>query len=149
MTMHDDRWELEIAENGDVRLRDLKTGETRRFGGRRALFDALGVLADWREIAAMGGQTAPEDATVMVMVSPELVAQLSEWSPPVQVKVDRVPSSPTGYEMISRDPLRELEHDGDHAARPFCSCMGDHAQAVPGGQLDPNCLVHGDGQEHG
>jgi hypothetical protein len=49
MTMHDERWTLGVAENGDVRLRDLKTGETRRYGGNRSLFDALGTLADWRE----------------------------------------------------------------------------------------------------
>ena len=49
MTMHDERWTLGVAENGDVRLRDQKTGLARRFGGPRALFDALGVLADWRQ----------------------------------------------------------------------------------------------------
>lgn len=53
MTMHDERWTLGVAENGDVRLRDLKTGETWRYGGPRALFDALGKLADWREAPAL------------------------------------------------------------------------------------------------
>lgn len=47
--MHDERWTLGEAENGDVRLRDLKTGETLCYSGPRGLFDALGKLADWRE----------------------------------------------------------------------------------------------------
>lgn len=47
--MHDERYELTIAESKDVRLRDLKTGEIHEFSGPRALFDALGVLAEWRE----------------------------------------------------------------------------------------------------
>ena len=49
MTMHEERWALGIAENGDIRLRDQKTGEALRFGGPRGLYEALGVLADWRE----------------------------------------------------------------------------------------------------
>lgn len=48
--MHDERWTLGIAENGDIRLRDQNTGETLRFGGPRGLYDALGVLADWRDL---------------------------------------------------------------------------------------------------
>ena len=48
--MHDERWTLGIAENGDIRLRDQNTGETLRFGGPRGLYDALGVLADWRAL---------------------------------------------------------------------------------------------------
>lgn len=54
MTMHDERWTLGVAENGDVRLCDLQTGETSRFGGHRGLFEALGKLADWREGDAFG-----------------------------------------------------------------------------------------------
>lgn len=49
MTIHDERWTLGVAENGDVRLRDVKTGGALLFAGRRALYDALGVLADWRD----------------------------------------------------------------------------------------------------
>lgn len=47
-----------------------------------------------------------EQATVMVMVSPELIKQLGEWSEPVQVKVVRDSTSPTGYEMITREPVK-------------------------------------------
>jgi hypothetical protein len=49
VNMHDERWTLAITETGDVRLRDLKTGDSPSFTGCRALYDALGVLADWRE----------------------------------------------------------------------------------------------------
>lgn len=49
MTMHDERWTLGVAENGDVRLCDLRTGAALRYAGPRGLYDALGQLADWRE----------------------------------------------------------------------------------------------------
>lgn len=44
------RYELDISEDHrEVSLRDLETGEIHAFEGARALYDALGVLADWRE----------------------------------------------------------------------------------------------------
>lgn len=46
----EERYALTIAEGHEaVRLRDQKSAETREFEGPRALYDALGVLADWRE----------------------------------------------------------------------------------------------------
>lgn len=54
MTMHDERWTLDVAENGDVRLHDVRTGRTWRSSGPRALADAVGLLADWREAYARG-----------------------------------------------------------------------------------------------
>lgn len=48
-----------------------------------------------------------EQATVMVMVSPELIKQLEDWSPPVQVKIVQDSSSPAGWEMITRQPVTE------------------------------------------
>lgn len=38
-----------VEGHGDARLEDLNTGEIHEFTGSRALFDALGVLADWRD----------------------------------------------------------------------------------------------------
>lgn len=49
MTDYDERYALTVAENGDVRLRDQRTGEIHAFIGARSLYDALGVLTDWRE----------------------------------------------------------------------------------------------------
>lgn len=49
-TLHEERYVLAIAEGHKaVRLRDQKTGEIHEFKGPRALYDALGVLANWRE----------------------------------------------------------------------------------------------------
>ncbi len=48
-SMHDERWDMTITEAGNVRLRDLQTGAAETFSGPRALFDALGLLADWRD----------------------------------------------------------------------------------------------------
>jgi hypothetical protein len=49
MNMHDERYVLTVSTNGDVRLQDQRTGEIHEFTGARALYDGLGVLADWRE----------------------------------------------------------------------------------------------------
>lgn len=50
MKMHDERYVLSItASHKAVRLRDHQTGEIHEWTGTRALYDALGVLADWRE----------------------------------------------------------------------------------------------------
>lgn len=59
--MHDERYELMITESKDVRLWDLKTGEIREFSGTKALFDALGVLAEWRERDINYEHVAPVD----------------------------------------------------------------------------------------
>jgi hypothetical protein len=47
--MHDGRWTLGVAENGDVRLQDLKTGAALWYAGPCGLFDALVALAVWRD----------------------------------------------------------------------------------------------------
>ena len=48
--MMTDRYTITIKDGHDgVRLRDNKTGEAHVFTGRKALYDALGVLADWRD----------------------------------------------------------------------------------------------------
>ena len=39
---------------------------------------------------------------VTVWVSTELLAELREWSDPVQVKIVETPGSGTGYEMVAR-----------------------------------------------
>jgi hypothetical protein len=43
-----------------------------------------------------------ETPTVTVLVSPELIKELDEWSQPVEVKIVKNDASPTGYEMIAR-----------------------------------------------
>lgn len=43
-----------------------------------------------------------ETPTVTVLVSRELLAELGEWSAPVQVKVVETPGIGTGWEMIAR-----------------------------------------------
>lgn len=49
--MNDVRYVLEISsDHQNVRLTDRVTGELHyAYTGPRALYDALGVLADWRE----------------------------------------------------------------------------------------------------
>lgn len=42
------------------------------------------------------------DRVVTVLVSTELLAELGDWSPPVQVKIIETPGVGTGYEMIAR-----------------------------------------------
>lgn len=59
MSMHDERWIMAFTEAGEIRLRDLKTGDSPSFTGTRALYDALGVLTDWRE---GGGNMCASDA---------------------------------------------------------------------------------------
>lgn len=50
MGMHEERYVLAIeAGHTRVSLRDQRTGESHTFDGPRALYDALGVLADWRD----------------------------------------------------------------------------------------------------
>jgi hypothetical protein len=52
------------------------------------------------------------DLIVTVLVSKELVVELGDWSPPVQVKIIRTPDVGTGYEMIARtvpEPTHTLE----------------------------------------
>lgn len=51
INMHEERWILSVSESGDVRLRDQKTAEIHEFRGSRALYDALGALADMRDQA--------------------------------------------------------------------------------------------------
>ena len=41
-----------------------------------------------------------EQATVSVLISPELLKDLGEWSAPVQVKIEKRPDGT--YEMIAR-----------------------------------------------
>jgi hypothetical protein len=43
-----------------------------------------------------------EVPAVTVLVSPELIKELGEWSQPVEVRVVKSDASPTGYEMIAR-----------------------------------------------
>lgn len=60
MNMHDERYVLSIATgHRAVRLRDQQTGETHEFSGTRALYDALGVLAEWRERDVAGRCNSP------------------------------------------------------------------------------------------
>lgn len=48
--MENERYELVIAkDHATVRLTDRETGEIHEFKGPKALHDALGVLADWRD----------------------------------------------------------------------------------------------------
>lgn len=50
---------------------------------------------------AINGLPMPDAVTVLV--STELLAQLTdEWSPPVQIHVDKTPGIGSGYEMICR-----------------------------------------------
>jgi hypothetical protein len=49
MNMHDERWTLVITEAGEIRLRDLKMGDSQSFTGSRALHDALRALAAQRK----------------------------------------------------------------------------------------------------
>lgn len=130
MTMHDARWTLEVAESGDVRLRDQKTGEAHWYGGSASLFHALGKLADWREMVTVGDPyvrtdripslTGAEEINAVrkptsaevpnlrieMMASLELARQLQDWSKSVQVRVRRVMFG-TGWEMEMRDPIAE------------------------------------------
>lgn len=52
----DERYVLTVMADKSVRLRDLRESGTRVFGNDqgRALYDALGVLANWRERDADG-----------------------------------------------------------------------------------------------
>lgn len=43
-----------------------------------------------------------EKPSITVLVSPELVKRLGEWSEPVQVKVIETPGIEPGWEMIAR-----------------------------------------------
>lgn len=43
-----------------------------------------------------------DNPSVVVMMTPELVEQLDEWSEYVQVKVVRTPGVGTGYELTAR-----------------------------------------------
>lgn len=48
--MENERYILSVSSDHQrVRLHDQKTGEDHIFTGSRALYDALGQLADWRE----------------------------------------------------------------------------------------------------
>lgn len=50
MNMHDEQYRLSIADgHKEVEIRDLKAGESLTFTGPKCLWDALGILADWRE----------------------------------------------------------------------------------------------------
>jgi hypothetical protein len=42
-------------------------------------------------------------ATVTVLVDTELLAELGDWSQPVQVKIIETPGAGTGYELIARE----------------------------------------------
>lgn len=44
----------------------------------------------------------PEQPTVTVLVSPELLEQLGDWSPWVQVRIVETPGVGTGWEMEAR-----------------------------------------------
>lgn len=46
-----------------------------------------------------------EDRVVTVLVSTELLAELGDWSQPVQVKIIETPGVSTGYELIARRPF--------------------------------------------
>jgi hypothetical protein len=117
MTMHDERWTLGVAENGDVRLRDQKTGETRGFGGNRALFDALGVLADWREAAT---HKSHYGVTERSCCGTPAMAQV-----PHDELCERGASGPNPYEGKTLDELGEImssdgyrnppQHNADYA----------------------------------
>lgn len=43
-----------------------------------------------------------EAPTVTVLVSRELLEELGEWSPPVQVRIVETPGTGTGWEMTAR-----------------------------------------------
>lgn len=50
MEMHEERFVLTVSHGHQkVRIRDQHTGESYEFTGTRALYEALGVLAEWRE----------------------------------------------------------------------------------------------------
>ena len=50
MNMHDERYRISITEDHEtVEIRDLKTNAIHVFTGHKCLFEALGVLANWRE----------------------------------------------------------------------------------------------------
>lgn len=50
MSDYSDRYVMTILKNGSVVLHDAEFGEIHRFpAGPRALWHALGVLAEWRE----------------------------------------------------------------------------------------------------
>lgn len=45
----------------------------------------------------------PEQPSVTVLVSPELIEQMKdEWSPPVQIQIIETPGVGTGWELIAR-----------------------------------------------
>lgn len=44
----------------------------------------------------------PEQPTVTVLVSPELIDELGEWGPPAQVRIIETPGVGTGWELIAR-----------------------------------------------
>jgi hypothetical protein len=47
--------------------------------------------------------TQPEQATVLILISPELLKNLGEWSDPVQVRVIKTTEYP-GWTMEARTP---------------------------------------------
>jgi len=51
-----------------------------------------------------------DDRCVTVLVSIELLAELHEWSQPVQVMIQETPRSGTGYDLIARAPLSYEAH---------------------------------------
>lgn len=66
---------------------------------------------------------APERVwAVTVLVSTELLTQMEDWSPPVQIQVRRTPGIGSGYEMIARtinvEQIAERARTEAHAGAP-------------------------------
>jgi hypothetical protein len=89
----------------------------------------------------------PMPDAVSVLVSTELLAQLeADWSPPVQIHIDRTPGIGSGYEMVARPPQR-IEDAGTAATVATCDaghCDQPRAALVPTADLGwlPVCRAH-------
>lgn len=58
----------------------------------------------------------PEQPTVTVLVSRELIEQLGDWSEPVQVRIIETPGIGTGWEMEARTCPQPTEGGDRHDA---------------------------------
>jgi hypothetical protein len=54
-----------------------------------------------------------ENSTVTVLVSTELIAELRQWSAPVQIRVVDTPGVGTGYELEARRVDQVIAERGD------------------------------------
>lgn len=130
MTMHDERWTLGVAENGDVRLHDQKTGKVSWFGGQKGLFHALGMLADWREDAERDREPAqkshygapgmPDGALERAQRIAETMPTVGQW-PGEQHNADCLAHGEhphNGMKCLDCPTCTDTQHNADSGVQP-------------------------------